>query len=73
MRNELKKMTGDSTSMIKFVNPYPLRIDVVKFEGKNNFGMWRCKMMYVLITSNLEDTLQLENSAMLLLKRIGTR
>jgi len=53
-------MTGDCTSTMRFVNPHPLRIDMVKFDGKNNFDMWRCKVMDVLTTSNLEDTLRLE-------------
>jgi len=38
-------MAGDSTSMMKIMNPHPLAIDVVKFDGKNNFGMWRCEVM----------------------------
>jgi len=66
-------MTGDSTSMMKFVNPHPLRIDMVKFDGKNNFDMWRCEVMDVLTTSNLEDTLQLEKKTRLLLKKIEKR
>ena len=45
---------------MKSVNPHPLRIDVVKFDGKNNFGMWRCEMMDALTTSNLKNTLRLE-------------
>ena len=53
-------MTGDSISMVKSVNPHPLRIDVVKFDGKNNFGMWRCEVIDALTTSNLGDTLWLE-------------
>ena len=56
----MKKIAGDSTSMMKFVNPHPLRIDVVKFDDKNNFSMWRCKVMDELTTSNLKDTIQLE-------------
>ena len=32
----------------------------MKFNGKNNFGMWRCEVMDALTTSNLEDTLRLE-------------
>ena len=52
-------MAGESTSSVKFMNPHP-RIDVVKFDGKNNFGMWRCKVMDALTASNLEDTLRLE-------------
>jgi len=32
-------MARDSSSTGKSVNSHPLRIDVVKFDGKNNFGM----------------------------------
>ena len=56
----VEKMAGDSKSMVKSVNPHPLRNDVVKFDGKNNFGMWRCEVMNALTTSNLEDILWLE-------------
>ena len=51
-------MAGESTS-VRSMNPHP-RIDVVKFNGTNSFGMWRCEVMDVLTASNLEDTLQLE-------------
>jgi len=53
-------MAEGSTSSGKSVNPHPLRVDVVKFNGKNNFGMWRCEVMDALMTSNLEDTLRLD-------------
>jgi len=53
-------MAEDSTSTVKSVNPHPLRIDVVKLYGKNNFSMWRCEVMDALTTSNLKDTLRLE-------------
>ena len=33
---------------------------MVKFDGKNNFGMWRCEVMDALTASNLEDTQRLE-------------
>ena len=33
---------------------------MVKFDGKNNFGIWRCEVMNTLKISNLEDTLQLK-------------
>ena len=46
--------------MVKIMNPHSLKVDVVKFDDKNNFGMWRCEVMVALTTSNLEDTLQLE-------------
>ena len=41
------------------MNPHP-RIDVVKFNGTNNFGMWRYEVIDALNASNLEDTLRLE-------------
>jgi len=53
-------MARDGTSMVKFVNPHPLRIDVVKFDGRNNFGIWRSEMKDAMTASNLKDTLQLE-------------
>ena len=53
-------MAGDSTSMTKIMNSHPLKINVVKFNGKNNFGMWRCEVIDALTASNLEDTLRLQ-------------
>jgi len=53
-------MAGESQSTVKSVNQYPMKIDMVKFDGKNNFGMWRCEVMDALMASNLEDTLQLK-------------
>ena len=53
-------MAGGSTSTVKIMNSHPLKIDVVKFDGKNNFRMWRCEEMDALMTSNVKDTLQLE-------------
>jgi len=32
-------MVGDSIFTMKIMNPHPLNIDVVKFDGKNNFGI----------------------------------
>jgi len=56
----IEKMAGDSTSMVKSMNPHPLKIDVVKFDGKKNFEMWKCEVIEALTTSNLKDTLRLE-------------
>ena len=44
------------------MNPHPLKIDVIKFDSKNNFGIWRCEVMDALMASNLEDTLRLEKN-----------
>jgi len=53
-------MAGENSSMLKIVNPHPLKIDAVKFDDKNNSGMWRCEVIDVLTTSNLENTLCLK-------------
>ena len=44
-------------STLKTVNIHQSKIDVVKFDGTNNFSMWRCEVMDALIASNLEDPL----------------
>ena len=46
--------------MVKSMNPHPMKIDVVKFDGTNKFAMWGCEVMDALTVSNLEDTLQLK-------------
>ena len=51
-------MVEESTS-VRTMNPHP-RIDVVKFNGINNFDMWRCEVMDALNASNLEDIVRLE-------------
>ena len=56
-------MTRENQSMVKSLNPYPMKIDVVKFDGTNNFGMWRCEVMDALTASNFEDTLQLKEKS----------
>ena len=66
-------MTEDSTSTVKSMNSHPLKIDVVKFDGKNNFDMWRCEVMNALMASNLETLYDWRKSVILLLKKIGTR
>ena len=68
----VEKMAGESTSSVKSMNPYP-RIDVVKFDSKNNFDMWRCEVMDVLTVSNLENTQRLEKKCDSTTKKIGTR
>jgi len=48
---------------VKFVNLHPMKIDVIKFDGMNNFGMWMYEVMDALTVSNLEDTLYLEEKS----------
>ena len=58
-KKSVEKKVGESTSE-KSVNPHPMRIDVVKFNDTNNFGMWRREVMDAQTTSNLKDTLRIE-------------
>jgi len=66
-------MARGSTSTVKTMNPHSLKIDVVKFDGKNNFEMWRCEVMYALTASNIEDTLRLEKKYEATSEQDGTR
>jgi len=34
-------MARESQYTVKSLNPHPMKIDVAKFDGMNNFGMWR--------------------------------
>ena len=34
--------------MVKSVSHLPAKIDVVKFDDMNNFGMWRCEVMMLI-------------------------
>jgi len=56
-------MAGDSQCAVKSMNPHSMKIDMVKSDGNNNFGMWRCEVMDTLTTSNLEDILRLEEKS----------
>jgi len=56
----LEKMAGNSQPAVSTVNSQLSMIDVVKFDCTNNFGMWKCEVMNALTTSNLEDSLCLE-------------
>ena len=40
---------------MKIANIQQLKIDVVKFDDMNNFGMWRCKVIDALNAENLKD------------------
>ena len=46
--------------MVKTANVYQSKIDVVKFDGTNNFDIKRCDVMDALNAQNLEDSLKLQ-------------
>jgi len=53
-------MAEVNQSMVKIVNIHHSKINVVKFDGTNNFGMWRGEVMDALNVQNLEDMLLLQ-------------
>ena len=53
-------MAESSQLLGKSISHFSMKIDVVKFDSTNNFGMWRYKVMDALTESNLEDSLRLE-------------
>ena len=44
----LEDMARVNQFTVKTVNVQQLKIDMVKFDGTNNFGMWRCEVMDTL-------------------------
>ena len=42
------------------VNQSNVKINVIKFDCKNNFGVWSYEVMNVLTASNLEHALRLQ-------------
>jgi len=57
MFDSLENMAEVNQLMMKIVNIHHSKKDVVKFDGTNNFGIWRCEVMDALTASNLEDSL----------------
>ena len=56
-----KDVSSSSMKTIQSVNiHHSSKIDVVKFDGTGNFGMWRCEVLDALNAQNLEDTLELD-------------
>ena len=47
-------------STVQSMNFHHAKIDVMKFDGKINFGMWRCEVIDALLTQGLNDTIELE-------------
>ena len=55
---------SDSFAVKNIQNVHHMKIDVVKFDGINNFKLWRCEVMDALNVLNLEDTLLLQERPM---------
>ena len=59
----LEKIAGNNQPAVHTVYSHPSKIDVVKFDGTDNFGMRRCKVMGALTMSNVEDSLCTEEKS----------
>ena len=56
-----RRRGGSDSFVVKNIQNYHhMKIDVVKFNGTNNFGLWRCKVLDELNAQNLEDSLELQ-------------
>ena len=53
-------MAENSQLAVKTMNIHQSKIDVVKIDDMNNFGLWRCEVMDALTVPNLEDALLLQ-------------
>ena len=48
-----------SSFVVKNIQNYHhTKFDVVKFDGTNNFRLWRCEVLDALNAQNLEDALE---------------
>ena len=48
---------GSGSFVVKNIqNIHHLKINMVKFDGTNNFGLWRCKVLDALNGQNLKDS-----------------
>ena len=55
-----KTFSGSDSCVVKNIqNVHHMKIDVVKFDSKNNFESQRCEVLDALNVQNLEDTLEL--------------
>ena len=59
----LENMAEVNQSTVKIVHIHQLKIDVVKFDGTNNFGVWRCEVMDALAVSSLKDSVLYEKKS----------
>ena len=59
MVEEISDVSG-SFVVKNIQNIHHLKIDVVKFDGTNNFELRRCEVLNVLNKQNLEDSLELQ-------------
>ena len=64
---------SDSFNIKNIQNVYRMNIDVVKFDGTNNFGLWRCEVMDTLNAQNLKDALELQEDWRKFMRRFGRR
>ena len=66
MVENIREMAGETSSgsdsfVVKNIqNVHHMKIDVVKFNGTNNFRLWRCEVIDALNAQNLEDTLEFQ-------------
>ena len=54
---------GAGSFVVKNIQNYHcMKIDMIKFDGANNFRLWRCNVLDALNAQNLKDALELQES-----------
>jgi cell division cycle protein 20 (cofactor of APC complex) len=53
-----EKSTGNASIPLQYIPVSSTKFEVEKFDGKGNFGMWKCEVMDMLIQMNLDFTLE---------------
>ena len=65
---------GRGSFIVKNIhNIHHLKIDVVKFDGINNFGLWRCEVLDALNAQNLKDYLDLQEKSIKMKRMFGRK
>jgi len=53
-----EKSAGNASIPPQYILVSSTKFEVEKFDGKGNFGMWKCEVMYMLVQMNLDFTLE---------------
>jgi len=53
-----EKSAGNVSIPPQYIPVSSTKFEVEKFDGKGNFGMWKCEVMDILVQMNLDFTLE---------------
>jgi cell division cycle protein 20 (cofactor of APC complex) len=53
-----ERSAGNASIPPQYIPVLSIKFEVEKFDGKGNFGMWKCEVMDMLVQMNLDFTLE---------------